>query len=194
MTSYVYKRVHNWDDAEDIMITVAMEAWKGRERMENPEDPIGWVWGIVRNQISNHIEYFTQPKRNQTGRVDMEVAVEIASAPATALTDAIHRERLEWLREEMKLLPERNRQSLELWMEMDGQEYGEASLFASSHAWACLKARTIKILQDRLKLHLKPTLAKQFVQPEGEDGIRTGVVNKLSIGDQPQRRLGKRAA
>ena len=65
----IFSVVKDDDFADDLTQTVLEKAWKGLDKLENREEPLPWVKGIVRNEIR---AYLRQKKKNQVYLEDCE--------------------------------------------------------------------------------------------------------------------------
>jgi RNA polymerase sigma factor (sigma-70 family) len=51
--NYCYRRTGNWADAEDLLSTVFLAAWRQRRRVPSNHE-LAWLYGVAKNVIRNH--------------------------------------------------------------------------------------------------------------------------------------------
>jgi RNA polymerase sigma-70 factor (ECF subfamily) len=103
---YVYSRVGNAQDTEDLTSQVFLEALRGLPRYHHHGTFAAWLFTIARRRASNHF-------RRQPILIEWDAALS-ASDEADPLTQVIHSADLEQLRRMIARLDERDQELLRL--------------------------------------------------------------------------------
>ena len=108
MLALAYRKLGNWDEAEELVQDVFIQAFERIDQLRVPEAFGGWLRQIVRRMAINHL---TRRRISVAGEVD---AMEIAcSDELTPLDDVLNTERCQQVRFGLARLGDVDRKTLE---------------------------------------------------------------------------------
>jgi RNA polymerase sigma-70 factor (ECF subfamily) len=151
---YLYSRVGNVLDAEDLTSQVFLEALQGLSRYQHRGYFAAWLFTIARRRAANHY-------RRQPALVDWDDSLmpsSQASAEADPLSQAIHSAALEQLRVLIAKLDERDLELLRL-------RYSAGLTFAQIAAALGRSQGAVKMAMQRLLARLHTALGGNDEQP-----------------------------
>jgi RNA polymerase sigma-70 factor, ECF subfamily len=104
---YLYYRVHNVQDAQDLTSQVFFDAYRGLPGYR-PGLPFGaWLFTIARRRVADHY-------RRQKPETNMEIDESLPAVADDPLTQAIHAEKLDRLAQVVSRLPDEELELLRL--------------------------------------------------------------------------------
>jgi RNA polymerase sigma-70 factor, ECF subfamily len=144
---YLYSRVGNVQDTEDLTSQVFLEALRGLPRYHHRGNFAAWLFTIARRRAGNHY-------RRQPVLFDLDDAF-IASDEADPLAQVIHVVDLEQLRGLMARLNERDQELLRL-------RYAGGLTFAQMAATLGKREGAVKMAMQRLLARLQRALGGEL--------------------------------
>ncbi|WP_328841928.1 sigma-70 family RNA polymerase sigma factor [Streptomyces europaeiscabiei] len=103
-------RMHFSVDAEEVVTEAFTALWQHWQRNGSPDDPVPYLWGIVRHQLLDH-----QRRERRRAEIAMPLDAMETEAPVGAFTDIV--EVREKVLEILAMLPPRQREVLILRLE-----------------------------------------------------------------------------
>jgi len=140
---YIYFRVRSKDDAVELTQEVFMKAFTAFARYESRTDtPLPYLYTIARNIVID------RGKKKHTVEVDEEVFANISDDSMNLERDAINAEESDAMKRAMQLLPEDQREALELRfaLGLSGREVAE-TMGKTEEAVRQLQSRGLKSLR-----------------------------------------------
>ena len=141
---FVYYRVRNPEDAEDLTETVFLKAWEALQRTRQiPENPRAWIYRIARNLIIDHY-------RTRRDHAPLEAGLHLeADSPEHTLLD---QEETERVRRWLHTLPPLYQEVLILrfFLGLSHREVGEILGIRENHA-RLLQYRALKRLREAMQ-------------------------------------------
>lgn len=147
----IFSAVRDGDLTDDLTQTVYEKAWKGLDTLENRDEPLPWIKGIIRNEIRGYIKRKKKnreyPKENESIELISDSSLEYIEKDL--LDGFLEKERRQYVIEALKMLDEQSQEivSLHLVIELPLKQiaedmklnYGSVRVFYS---------RAIKKLRD----------------------------------------------
>ncbi len=103
-----YRKLGNWDEAEELVQDVFIHAFDRLEQLRVPEAFGGWLRQIVRRMAINQLT-----RRRHVVAMESEVLEAVHACTGTSLEDLLDREQNEQVRSGLEKLGEIDRQTLE---------------------------------------------------------------------------------
>ena len=138
------------ETAEDITQNVLEKAWKGLDTLENREDPLPWIKGIVRNEIRKYIRAKKKNRENIEDNAHIELISDscIKCYESDILLGLLEKDRRVYVLKALDMLDYKSRQivALHLIIELSLKQIAE-SLNLNYGSTRVIYSRAIKKLR-----------------------------------------------